>query len=656
MSAADSSDYVHHQNIYIKTTHGLIQLMEQSKNILEETIDNFPNIFAIVDKNGSIIKGNIKTCELLNCGLSNVLGRSLGTAFQDSSWEIFVKKLGYLERSPSNSKSIEFELFVDGSQMERRVLLWQILKMPKVRPDLEQLFIVSARDVTELRKREEQLKLLNENLELEINDKSRDISELLNSVGQGIFAIDNNQVAIDMHSKKAEEIFCTEDFKGRHFSELMNLTNEESLNFESWFELVTSLVRTKKWHKYIDLCPIKEVQLDSADGEQRVIKIDFFPIFKENMFDQMLVLGTDVTQKSQILKKVDSLEKKNRLFMERTNAIAKSPREIIKLFVEEALDTLDQLSKYSQPKDIRLNKHVILRIIHTLKGNAESLEFVQMGKIINDMEDVLIGIDNQESFAHWKEHFVDIKDEIGSISNHISTLFPHNHDELVIPREDYDNLCKSLKLESEPNNDILQQVIDLDSQTFKSYLKKHLNFIKNFQRKSGKNIAIPTIINPNEKIHNSIARIIDMAFIHIIRNALDHGIEENETRKKSGKNSGNITFEFHRHPDSFKFIISDDGRGIDPDEIGAKAIEKGLIEMNQLLKLSDQEKINLIFTSGFSTLASVSDLSGRGVGLDAVKSSIEKYNGQVSVLSEVGKYTKVSIDINPQIYEKSTAV
>ena len=132
--------------------------------------------------------------------------------------------------------------------------------------------------------------------------------------------------------------------------------------------------------------------------------------------------------------------------------------------------------------------------------------------------------------------------------------------------------------------------------------------------------------------------------IHCVRNSIDHGIENPSQRKEAGKPEEGTVFLRARNEGNMILIeISDDGKGIDVDAIRTKAIDRGIIHANK--QLSDVEAFNLIFDAGFSTAAEITNVSGRGVGLDVVKRQIEKLNGSVAVWSETGQGTRFTIKI-----------
>ncbi|MCB1186441.1 chemotaxis protein CheW [bacterium] len=134
--------------------------------------------------------------------------------------------------------------------------------------------------------------------------------------------------------------------------------------------------------------------------------------------------------------------------------------------------------------------------------------------------------------------------------------------------------------------------------------------------------------------------------VHLIRNSVDHGLESPAERQAAGKDPEGHLHLAAFHEGSNVFIqIRDDGRGIDPDIIRRKAVEKGIISQDAASKLSNQQAIELIFEPGFSTAEQVTDISGRGVGMDAVRSKIDYLNGEVNMTSEKGKGTVVTIKL-----------
>jgi two-component system chemotaxis sensor kinase CheA len=169
--------------------------------------------------------------------------------------------------------------------------------------------------------------------------------------------------------------------------------------------------------------------------------------------------------------------------------------------------------------------------------------------------------------------------------------------------------------------------------------------VRDISRKLGKDVQLVLEGEQTEADKNIIESLAD-PLIHIVRNSLDHGLETPEVREACGKPAtGTLTIRAAQQADRVVIEIVDDGKGIDPAAIKRKAYEKGLIDEATLERIGDQEAINLIFAAGLSTAEVVSDLSGRGVGMDVVRSAVEKINGTVVVSSELGKGTSIRISL-----------
>ena len=167
--------------------------------------------------------------------------------------------------------------------------------------------------------------------------------------------------------------------------------------------------------------------------------------------------------------------------------------------------------------------------------------------------------------------------------------------------------------------------------------------VRDISRRLGKDVDLVLEGEETEADKNIIESLAD-PLIHIVRNSLDHGIESPDERRASGKHAtGTLTIRASQETDRVLIDITDDGKGIDPAVIKRKAYEKGVIDEAALERISDQEAINLVFAAGFSTVEKVSDLSGRGVGMDVVRTGVEKVNGSIQLESEVGKGTRIRI-------------
>ena len=169
--------------------------------------------------------------------------------------------------------------------------------------------------------------------------------------------------------------------------------------------------------------------------------------------------------------------------------------------------------------------------------------------------------------------------------------------------------------------------------------------IRDLSRELKKEIDLE-ISGEETELDKSIIEEINDPLVHILRNAGDHGVEMADERVKKGKNpKGRIVVKANNEGNHIVVSISDDGRGIDPEKIKAKAVEKGLITLDQAFEMSKGEALSLIFAPGLSTAEKVSNVSGRGVGMDVVKTNITRLKGIVDIESEVGTGTTITIKL-----------
>ena len=161
----------------------------------------------------------------------------------------------------------------------------------------------------------------------------------------------------------------------------------------------------------------------------------------------------------------------------------------------------------------------------------------------------------------------------------------------------------------------------------------------------GKQVRLD-LLGRETELDRTVLEAIRDPLTHIVRNSVDHGIETPEQRRKSKKAAiGSIAFRAFHEGGMVNIEVTDDGRGIDPEKLRAKAIERGLITSERANRLSDREAMQLLFLPGFSTAEEVTKVSGRGVGMDVVKTGVEKIGGTIDIQSRIGEGTSIRVKI-----------
>lgn len=192
----------------------------------------------------------------------------------------------------------------------------------------------------------------------------------------------------------------------------------------------------------------------------------------------------------------------------------------------------------------------------------------------------------------------------------------------------------------------LQEAIMLTRmQPIGNVFNKFPRVVRDLSKKLNKKMEL-TIVGKDVELDKTIIESINDPLTHLIRNSVDHGIEMPTDRKQLGKTeSGNIVLKAYHAAGQVVIEISDDGKGLDGEALATSAVNKGLLTAEQTQAMSDKEKVNLIFLPGFSTAAAVTDVSGRGVGMDVVKTNLDALGGHVDIISEVGVGTTISIKL-----------
>ncbi len=167
--------------------------------------------------------------------------------------------------------------------------------------------------------------------------------------------------------------------------------------------------------------------------------------------------------------------------------------------------------------------------------------------------------------------------------------------------------------------------------------------VHDLSSKLGKKIELK-LVGENTEVDKTVVELLSDPLVHLVRNSLDHGIEMPEDRIAAGKpETGTVILEAYHRGGNIVIEVVDDGKGLNKDKLRAKAIEKGLIEEDAIL--TDKQTYELIFMPGFSTAEKLTDVSGRGVGMDVVRRNIQSLGGNIEIISELGKGSTISIHL-----------
>lgn len=195
------------------------------------------------------------------------------------------------------------------------------------------------------------------------------------------------------------------------------------------------------------------------------------------------------------------------------------------------------------------------------------------------------------------------------------------------------------------SDDLQDTIMKVRMVPVSSVFSRFPRLVRDLSRKSGKEVDL-VMEGEDTELDKSVVEVIGDPLVHLIRNSVDHGIESEDVRVAAGKPpKGKVTLRAFHKGNSVAIEIEDDGKGIDPDKMREVAIRKGVITPEEAAQLDDREALELIFAPGFSSADKITDISGRGVGMDVVRTNIKNLKGSVNTNSEVGKGTRFTLSL-----------
>lgn len=208
-----------------------------------------------------------------------------------------------------------------------------------------------------------------------------------------------------------------------------------------------------------------------------------------------------------------------------------------------------------------------------------------------------------------------------------------------------ENMSKAIANLDVVTGDLQGAVMKTRMQPIKKVFGRFPRVVRDLARSLKKDIALELKGEETDLDKNLVEALAD-PLVHLVRNSVDHGIEMPDDRVAAGKPArGTVTLAASQEGDHILLTIDDDGKGMDPEKLKEIAIRRGVLDADAAARMSDVEAFNLIFAPGFSTKTEISDISGRGVGMDVVKTKINQLNGSVSIDSELGKGTRLEIKV-----------
>lgn len=502
----------------------------------------------------------------------------------------------------------------------------------------------------------EEIHQLNCNLEekiaqrtAELEEKSQQISELLNNAEEGFLSFGKTLLVDEQYSKECENIF-----QGTIASKnIADLLFEKECEDKILFQKVMNDAFNPKMKR-----KRKEVLLHLMAKEMKIngnyVKVEYKLISEDTM---MLVL-IDITEKKRLEKKI-KLEQKILKMIVSVVADIKEFKEL----VNEYYEFCDSKEHYIKDEKTFLNGIIeYYRMIHTFKGNFAQKELVYIVSKLHQYESKLNVLvkDSNRSFEQFKELILNndlrswLDKDIDTINNVLDQKLLEEDDTISVPEALVYKLEQDVKeILTYPKDqrdityeDLLEDVSSIRKRSLNTLLKSYTKTVEKLAKRLNKEVYPLEVVGAEELYVSPEIEPFLKSLIHIFRNSIDHGIESLDERIEKGKDEkATINCDVEEHEKEVIINIIDDGKGIDREVIKFKAKEKGLYTQEELDAMDDETLLGIIFSDTFTTKDQATEISGRGVGLGAVRGEIEKLGGSIKIDSTLFKGTAFSFTI-----------
>jgi len=475
------------------------------------------------------------------------------------------------------------------------------------------------------------------------------INNLLNNVNQGFLSFGTDLKIDSGYSKESLRILNVDSLVDKSILDVLFPENNHdrevfTMGIENLFE--------------IDDDDINDMYLSLLPKENTLNEITYTIDYKKIDNNRYMIILEDVTEKRILEEKIVYENKIQKMIV----VIATRKQEFLDLkhAFEKFLD--DITSHINTRKTVGENLTEFNKILHTFKGLFAQEELVNTTEAIHHLESKLLemgkrsDLTNLDLIAYIKSSSLryEFEKDLQFIEEILGKEFFESHNVISVDETSFKSFEESIRhlnaqkrISNKEVGVLLKQFINLDQKSLKNMLEIYPKRVQNIADRLEKPIEPMIIQGDSNILVQATTSSFFKSLVHLFRNMVDHGIEEQDQRMQLGKSEiGKIGCKFEYYDDQYiELSIYDDGAGINPNRLKQSAVEKGIISQEDADALNYEDTINLIFHENFSTKKQTDILSGRGIGLSVIKHEIEKIGGTVEVVSELNKGTQFNFKI-----------
>ena len=486
-----------------------------------------------------------------------------------------------------------------------------------------------------------------------LQQKNRDIASMMANMHQGLFTITANATIHEEYSAFLGSIFETNQIAHRKFSDFM--FNQARLSADEIDQCITAVDtivgEDVMMFDFNSHCLPAVMTIVFEQGRQKILEMDWNPILSDSgQVDKLMVAVRDITE----LKALEAEANRQREELEIIGEILGVEADKFRDFLSISSNLLDQcrsLIEQTPHKDPQVIAS-LFRNMHTVKGNARTYGLKQITEKVHGVEQTYDDLRRNEQMAWEPEQLLRELEEVREIVELYGSVFgeklggnTETGPGMTIDRERIDSLLEEIRTidtQSVPSQvqrfmrNTYSTLVQVEAQPVSTLIGDVVGSVKSLAGDLGKPEPRIIIDDGDAFIKRDMHSTLNNIFVHLFRNAIDHGIESpQERRKKNKPEAGRIVVKVAGDEQRLTMEVRDDGRGMAITRIFEKAIEKKIYPPGAP-RPPAQEIANLIFAPGFSTAERVSSISGRGVGMDAVRDFLRSRGGNIEVVLDPG--------------------
>ncbi len=607
-----------------EANHAATQLNQQIQAYSDSKYQNFIGVMEVLNRNGFRF---VNMLMLMGVGLMGVL-LSLGYALV-----VIIKQIEKLSISASTLASGKLNESIEVNRVDELGVLQDSFEKMRIN----------------LKNHIGQLDSMVENRTRQLQRAQKETEDILGSIQEGIFTVNPDASVNEKHSIKAKELFNTSVFKGVSLATLFGADERKMLLLDKWLKMMSSGKRfLKNWKSFVPLNPFNELVIWEG-GVQKILKLDWQPIEDEGALSKIMVLAADITETKRYEKQLNELKQAQQLYMQRVLACAEADKEDLDNFLEQCDKLVIEANNIQLQSDLSTRTKSLFRSMHTLKGNAGTLGFSRVSERAATCEDVLsIVRESSQSVdvSTWEASIKALGKELEAIRQVRESVFGESRGKMLIDKQAMRRLTDEILTQPFWDNEIiLDRLALLDTAPFHVFSRKYQRLVETYGQRSGKKIGELVIGNPNLQVPREQLLQVDSCLIHLLRNALDHGLETDDVRASLQKGLGRLELKAQINGGELQISVKDDGKGIDGDTVAQRALQLGLIDELTFNSLDQKGKENLVFLAGFTSRKDVNEFSGRGLGLDVVREQVKAMGWRMEMLTALGKGTEFRLFI-----------